>query len=566
MGLINDVMIAPQSDISKTPGSIEYDGNNMYFTVPQGTINTSEIAIGTSGTASYALYAVSASYKTTYETSSSYADYAKLAESSSYATTASYALNGGGSTGVWEAGSGTNSVQTVGTGCVASGENSIAEGQSNYAAGTAAHAEGIANVAGLSIFDTITGGQGTDTITVAGDKSATYTDVLLLSTSSGYEAITLNSVSAATYDAGTDTTTIVLNTASGAYDGKIFDTLTTVNYTHVQGGGNIASGAYSSAEGRATIASGVLTHAEGYQTVASNDNAHAEGGKTIASGMDSHAEGSKTIASGRISHAEGDTTIASGNYGCHAEGNATIAAGNSSHAEGQSNYAAGTAAHAEGIANVAGLSIFDNITGGDSTDTITVLGDRTGVYTAGLNVVLVGTESGYESVAQNTVSSSTYDGGTSATTIVLTTASAYYAARIFDADNDISIHTHVEGAGNVAAGYWSHAEGQTTIASGWRSHSQNFQTISSGEKSHAGGDTSIASGSTSFVHSTNSTCNHDRSAILGGQGITSLAADTVYVPNLEIPTVSGTIIMTSADGTRYKVTMQNGGTLAITAA
>ena len=69
--------------------------------------------------------------------------------------------------------------------------------------------------------------------------------------------------------------------------------------------------------------------------------------------------------------------------------------------------------------------------------------------------------------------------------------------------------------------------------------------------------------STSFVHSYNSTCNHDYSAIIGGTGITSLANNTVYVPNLEIVGISNSIIMKSPDGTRYKITIATGGTFSI---
>ena len=96
------------------------------------------------------------------------------------------------------------------------------------------------------------------------------------------------------------------------------------------------------------------------------------------------------------------------------------------------------------------------------------------------------------------------------------------------------VFSHSEGLGTIASGSSSHSEGRDTIAGGQNSHAQGVMTIASGNESHAGGESSEAEGATSFVHSSSSKVTGDRSAILGGQGITGTTDDTVYVPNLTV--------------------------------
>lgn len=114
-----------------------------------------------------------------------------------------------------------------------------------------------------------------------------------------------------------------------------------------QGQSNIASGIDAHAGGQFTTASGDFAHSEGYQTIASGLYAHAEGNFTLASGLYAHAEGLGTIARGLYAHAEGSFTSASGYYS-HAEGLYTIASGDVSKAEGIETLASGQSSHAEG--------------------------------------------------------------------------------------------------------------------------------------------------------------------------------------------------------------------------
>ena len=53
---------------------------------------------------------------------------------------------------------------------------------------------------------------------------------------------------------------------------------------------------------------------------------------------------------------------------------------------------------------------------------------------------------------------------------------------------------------------------------------------------------------------------------MGGQNITGSTSDTVYMPKVELAETGEGIIMKSPDGTRYKLTIANGGTVSISLA
>jgi hypothetical protein len=133
------------------------------------------------------------------------------------------------------------------------------------------------------------------------------------------------------------------------------------NSSHAEGSGTLANNSNAHAEGNSTTASGVSSHAEGWGTKATGDTSHAEGENTLAFGYASHAEGYYTTANEFASHAEGWNTFANWYYthaegffttasgeGAHAEGYGSIASGPSSHAQNDHTTASGFASHAEG--------------------------------------------------------------------------------------------------------------------------------------------------------------------------------------------------------------------------
>lgn len=123
--------------------------------------------------------------------------------------------------GVWERGSGENSVQTIGTGCSANGKNSVSAGFNTVANSDYSHAEGYAS---KTVIDT--------------------EDVEC----HGY----------ASHAEGTGTT------AKGTS-------------SHAEGGGTLARGRDSHAEGNSTTTMGGASHAEGNWTITNNFAEHAEG-------------------------------------------------------------------------------------------------------------------------------------------------------------------------------------------------------------------------------------------------------------------------------------------------
>jgi len=104
--------------------------------------------------------------------------------------------------------------------------------------------------------------------------------------------------------------------------------------------------------------------------------------------------------------------------------------------------------------------------------------------------------------------------------------------------------------GNQAAG--GNATGDYSIAEG-------YNTLASGDYSHAGGYSSIVNSDNGFIHSSGSTLTSGatNSVLLGGVGLTGDAADTVYVPYLNIhntPNGSGTTLVVDGNGDIYAST------------
>ena len=116
----------------------------------------------------------------------------------------------------------------------------------------------------------------------------------------------------------------------------------------------------------------------------------------------------------------------------------------------------------------------------------------------------------------------------------------------------------------------------------WRRNGGNNHIVYSGQSCIVGGlsneihgtRSAIVAGSYNYnsgLHSvvvggTDHTLSHDRSVIIGGTGMTSLATDTVYAPKIETFEDGEGIIMSSPNGTRYKVTVTNTGAIDVSAA
>lgn len=278
---------------------------------------------------------------------------------------------------------------------------------------------------------------------------------------------------------------------------------------------NIASGKYSIATGYGTKATGNYSTAEGYFNEAyGSDGAHAEGGLTLAWGWRSHSEGSSTTAIGYSSHAEGSYTLAAGDES-HAEGYGSIAYGNDSHAEG-----VGTSSSRFKVSGVA------------DTTTYTVHDYGFGGMEVGQIVRLDGTDEFAEIVAFDP----------QADTITLNKTLNEWEELVYD-------YVYVY-SGTTAYGYGSHAEGLYTKAKGDVSHSEGDHTIASGETQHVQGKYNIEDTENKYAHIVGN----------GNWDVRSNAHTLDWDGNAWF---AGGIILTSPNGTRWMIRVNDDGSLAV---
>lgn len=363
--------------------------------------------------------------------------FASQAESSSYALTASYALNGGGGGGT--PGGSTTQIQynNVGT---------------------------FAGVPTLTYDGT--------TLTATGSFTGSFTGSLFGTSSFAQTASFATSASWAPLNAGGLDTQIQFNSGSKLVGTGSF----TFNYQ-----------SQSLLQGFAVTASGLYSHAQGSNTVASGYASHAEGVGNQAIGTGSHAEGTGVIAKGQYSHAEGKDTTTLGSYS-HAEGISNLTPGPYSHAEGESTYAVGYGSHTEGNKTLT-LGYITTVRGNTmNVNTATIPDvDATSYFSVGNYVVVLNTS--YTYVGSFVISSVNYSYPDTEVTF-----EGYKDSPVgFLASTSTPSYSHAEGYGTIASGYASHAEGQETIASGSYSHAEGSGSIAIGIGSHAGGIGTIAS-------------------------------------------------------------------------
>ena len=182
------------------------------------------------------------------------------------------------------------------------------------------------------------------------------------------------------------------------------------------------------------------------------------------------------------------------------------------------------------------------------------------------------------------------------------------AAEVFNTPLNVAsgITSHAEGYNTTASGGNSHAEGTNTTASGITSHAEGYNTTASGSTSHAEGTNTTASGSTSHAEGYNTTASGEDSHAEGVETISSRRGQHVQgrynVEDTSEPDFhrygkyahivgngesvndrsnahtldwkgnawyQGTVesagmLLTSPNGTKYKITIADDGTLTAT--
>ena len=213
-------------------------------------------------------------------------------------------------------------------------------------------------------------------------------------------------------------------------------------------------------------------------------------------------------ASGDKAHAEGGQTIASGRF-AHAEGRLSIASGYCSHAEGCNTY-------------VTGLTI----TGSANATTYTI--DSANELVKAGQVIL-----------HNDAYATITDYNSSALTITLD--------RTVSTTELSGIGVSVFGGG--ASGYCSHVEGDQSVASGDCAHAEGRNTIASGADQHVQGRYNIEDTANKYAH-------------IVGNGTSMVNRSNAHTLDWDGNAwFAGGIELTSPNGTRYRFTVTDDGTL-----
>lgn len=125
--------------------------------------------------------------------------------------------------------------------------------------------------------------------------------------------------------------------------------------------------------------------------------------------------------------------------------------------------------------------------------------------------------------------------------------------------------SHAEGYNTTASGVDSHAEGFKTTASGYNSHAEGGYTTASGGNSHAEGYKTIAAGANSHVqgkYNIEDTAN--KYAHIVGNGELNEPSNAHTLDWDGNAWFAGGIELTSPNGTRYRFTVSDDGTLNAT--
>ena len=140
------------------------------------------------------------------------------------------------------------------------------------------------------------------------------------------------------------------------------------------------------------------------------------------------------------------------------------------------------------------------------------------------------------------------------------------------------MYSHAEGTDTTASAYCSHAEGGDTIASGSNSHAEGQWTIARGTRSHAEGFYTIAAAANQHVtgrynveEKVDSPTNQGKYAVIVGNGVSVNNRSNAHTLDWDgnawyAGTVEGTaLILTSPNGTRYQITVDDTGALTAAA-
>lgn len=149
-----------------------------------------------------------------------------------------------------------------------------------------------------------------------------------------------------------------------------------------------------------------------------------------------------------------------------------------------------------------------------------------------------------------------------------TIASGWYSHAEGHLAKAVGHTSHAEGFGTDAIGGYSHAEGYNTTASGNNSHAEGIDTIASGGSSHAEGSGTIASSSDQHVqgrYNIEDTSGKYAHIVGNGEQYGTGRSNAHTLDWDGNAWFAGGIELTSPNGTRYRFTVSDDGTLTATA-
>lgn len=221
---------------------------------------------------------------------------------------------------------------------IASGQTSHAEGDNTISFGTYSHAEGVSTKTGTNLAYLATG-----LTSGVVYLSSSYGDVLpnftvgkyMLIDDTNYSGLIQDSyvVSAATFNIGTNQTTVYLNDTSLTTAGTGFVLVGDTNSPSSWGGNMVMGGYGANSKGSSTNAIGRYTLSLGVSTSAIGNNSFASGKGTSSYGLHSFSTGLNSAAYGLGSFVGGEGTITKG-VNAFAIGNQTKAIGDQSFSHG----------------------------------------------------------------------------------------------------------------------------------------------------------------------------------------------------------------------------------------
>jgi hypothetical protein len=238
-----------------------------------------------------------------------------------------------------------NNVQALGIYSHAEGENTIASGQTSHAEGYGtigfgpySHSEGISTKTGTNLAYLATGlTSGVVYLSsVYGNVSSNFTagDYMIIDDSNyGGTIESFYEVSAATYNIGTNQTTVYLTDTLLTTAGTGFVLVGDTNSPSLWGGNMVMGGYGANSKGASTNAIGRYTLSVGVSTSAIGNNSFASGKGTSSYGLHSFSTGLNSVAYGVGSFVGGEGTITKG-VNAFAIGYGTTAIGAQSFSQG----------------------------------------------------------------------------------------------------------------------------------------------------------------------------------------------------------------------------------------